>query len=155
MSFNLPFIRNKSELNTIARKDYMGSLLQDMLDEFRSFNMPQFIGSERSLLPRTDVSETDSEYCLEVELPGMDASDIELKIDNNILTIKGNKIEKSENKDKNYYMRERYYGEFQRSITLPSNIQEESITARFGDGILYIRIPKKEQSKSKRIEVQR
>jgi HSP20 family protein len=88
-----------------------------------------------------------------VELPGMQAKDIELKIDNNMLTIKGKRDETTESKEKNYYMRERYYGIFQRSITLPSNIDEMHIDAQFDNGILCINIPKKEIGKTKKIDI--
>ncbi|XP_044733493.1 small heat shock protein C4-like [Chrysoperla carnea] len=95
--------------------------------------------------------ENDSEYNLEMELPGITQDNIDLKIDSNILTIEGKKEQSPEKKDHNYHMQERYYGSFYRSISLPSNIDEEHIEAQFKDGILSIKIPKKEQSKAKKI----
>ena len=94
------------------------------------------------LSPRIDVSETDDEYKIEAELPGINQKEIDVKIDNNILTIKGKKEDTKEKKDKNYHLRERYYGTFQRSISLPSNIESDKIDASFKNGVLHIVVPK-------------
>ncbi|ROT47518.1 Hsp20/alpha crystallin family protein [Candidatus Cardinium hertigii] len=153
MTFNLPFIKHKSDEGNLTRRDHFHNLFNDLFNEFYSFPTSASVGNERSILPRTDISETDSAYCIEVELPGMQAKDIELKIDNNMLTIKGKRDETTESKEKNYYMRERYYGIFQRSITLPSNIDEMHIDAQFDNGILCINIPKKEIGKTKKIDI--
>ena len=83
----------------------------------------------------------------------MKQSDIELQLNNNILTIKGKIEESAESEEKNYFMRERYYGSFQRSITLPNNVIEDNIDATFKDGILNITINKKPGSSIKKIEV--
>jgi len=93
------------------------------------------------------------EYRLELELPGVLQDNIDIKVDSNILTIEGTKEKISENKDLNYHMQERYYGSFYRSISLPSNINEEHIEAKFKDGILQIKIPKKEHSTAKKIKL--
>ncbi|AWN82053.1 Hsp20/alpha crystallin family protein [Candidatus Cardinium hertigii] len=154
MTFHLPFVKHKSDGSNLVRRDYFHNLFNELFNnDFYTFPTSFAAGNEKSILPRTDISETDAAYCIEVELPGMQANDIELKIDNNILTIRGKKEETTEDKDKNYYMRERYYGIFQRSITLPSNISEEHIDAQFDNGILCIRIPKREAGKTKKIEI--
>jgi HSP20 family protein len=106
-----------------------------------------------SLLPRLNISETDNKYFIEAELPGVKQSDLELKLDNNILVIKGRTEESKESKERNYFMRERYYGSFQRSLTLPNNINENDIIANFKDGILNIEITKKLENSTKNIEV--
>ncbi|MCC8369016.1 MAG: Hsp20/alpha crystallin family protein [Rickettsia endosymbiont of Oxypoda opaca] len=153
MAFNLPRIRNKAEVNNNARYSYLDNIFNEFFNDFYSLTNSGLTDIARNLAPRTDISETDTEYNLEVELPGVVQQNIELKIDNNILTIKGSREESSEDKNKNYHMRERYYGTFQRSISLPLNINEEDIEARFENGILHIKIPKKEQSTSRKIEV--
>ena len=109
--------------------------------------------SDLDISPRIDISETDEGYLLEGELPGLKENEIDIKIDNNILTIKGKKEEFSEEKNKNYYLKERYSGSFQRSISLPNNINEEGIDANFEDGILRINIPKKNQENAKKIQI--
>lgn len=103
--------------------------------------------------PTMDISTTDDAYCVELDLPGMTKDNIDIKIDNNLLTIKGNKSEEKETKKKDYYSRERSYGEFYRSVSLPSNIDESKIAAQFRDGVLEISIPKKETSTSRSVEI--
>lgn len=153
MAFNLPRIRNKSELqNNSNKRSYIDDVFNNFFNEIASFSYPTSY-NDRMLSPRTDIMENDSEYNLEMELPGVTQGNIDLKIDSNILTIEGKKEQSSEKKDHNYHMQERYYGSFYRSISLPSNIDEEHIEAQFKDGILSIKIPKKEQSKAKKIKV--
>ena len=105
------------------------------------------------LSPRIDISETDNEYKIEAELPGINQKEIDVKIDNNILTIKGKKEDVKEEKEKNYHLRERYYGAFQRSISLPNNIEPEKIKASFENGVLNISVPKSDKRAPKKIEI--
>ncbi|MFV9936769.1 MAG: Hsp20/alpha crystallin family protein, partial [Rickettsia endosymbiont of Haemaphysalis japonica] len=152
MAFNLPFIKNKSELqNNFNRRSYVDDVFNNFFNEISSFSYPTLSSSDRTLSPRTDIIENDLEYRLELELPGVLQDNIDIKVDSNILTIEGTKEKISENKDLNYHMQERYYGSFYRSISLPSNINEEHIEAKFKDGILKIKIPKKEHSTAKKI----
>ncbi|KJV55779.1 hsp20/alpha crystallin family protein [Orientia chuto str. Dubai] len=144
--------RNKLDNRNNVRHDYLSNVLSDFLNEFSSFPSSLFY-EDKSLSPRLDISETDTEYNLEIELPGVKQQDVDLKIDNNVLTIQGHKGEQSEEKEKNYCMRERYYGSFKRSISLPSNIDENNIGATFNHGILHIKIAKKEQNKARKIEI--
>ncbi|KJW02136.1 hsp20/alpha crystallin family protein [Rickettsia endosymbiont of Ixodes pacificus] len=151
MAFNLPRVRNKSELqNNSSRRSYVDDIFTNFFNEISSWPSAY---NDRVLSPRTDIIENDSDYSLEMELPGVIQDNIDLKIDNNILTIEGKKEQSSEKKDHNYHMQERYYGSFYRSISLPSNIDEEHIEAQVTDGVLSIKIPKKEQSKAKKIKV--
>lgn len=154
MAFNLPFIKNKSELqNNFNRRSYVDDVFNNFFNEISSFSYPTLSSSDRTLSPRTDIIENDLEYRLELELPGVLQDNIDIKVDSNILTIEGTKEKISENKDLNYHMQERYYGSFYRSISLPSNINEEHIEAKFKDGILQIKIPKKEHSTAKKIKL--
>jgi len=107
------------------------------------------------LLPSIDVSETDREIEVKADLPGLDEKDIELTLDENILTIRGEKKDEREEKKRDYYLMERSYGSFERSIPLPGNIDPEGVNARFKNGVLTVRIPKKGEEKStgKRIPV--
>jgi HSP20 family protein len=92
--------------------------------------------------PAVDLVEKDKEYEISAELPGMDASNIEVKLSNGVLTIKGEKQEEKEEKKKDYYLSERRYGSFQRSFQLPEGIDEEKIEANFDKGVLTIKLPK-------------
>jgi HSP20 family protein len=94
--------------------------------------------------PRVEVSETDRELKVEAELPGMDEKDLELFLDNGLLTLRGEK--KSETEDRNRRVSERYYGRFERQIPLPVEVQEDKINASFRKGVLTVTLPKSEQA---------
>jgi len=99
--------------------------------------------------PRVEVSETDRELKVEAELPGMDEKDLELLLDNGLLTLRGEK--KSETEDKNRRVSERYYGRFERQIPLPVEVQEDKISASFKKGVLTVTLPKSTEA-SERIK---
>lgn len=110
-----------------------------------------FTGTE----PSTDVSETDDEVEVSIELPGMDEKDIEVNISDEMLTVRGEKKAEREEKKKDYYLSERTYGSFHRAIPLPPGINTDKAEATFKKGVLTIRLPKTEEAKSRmrRIEV--
>ena len=155
MTFNLPSLL-KSETGSLwkNRRD-IDNILDDVFTNFYQSlpSLPTSQNIDGTFLPRIDISETDSAYHLEIEIPGIDRKDIDIRSENNILTITGKKESSSDHKERNYYAQERFYGTFKRSITLPSNIAEDDIDANFKDGVLEITIPKKEQKNAKRIEV--
>jgi HSP20 family protein len=97
--------------------------------------------------------ETDGEITVRAELPGLEAKDIDLNVSGDILSIRGEKKEKAEEKQKNYYSRESYYGAFQRSIRLPAEVQSDKVGASFKNGVLDIRLPKSEKAQSKKIDI--
>ena len=104
--------------------------------------------------PAVNVEETSDELILTAELPGMGEDDIELELENNILTISGEKREEREEGDeRRYHLWERTYGTFQRSFTLPRTVNAESIEARFKDGILHVHMPKQEEAKGRKIAI--
>jgi HSP20 family protein len=144
----LPRLRSKSE--SIRTRD---SIFDDLFNELYSLPTSFLSKSGMDLSPRIDISETDNEYKIEAELPGINQKEIDVKIDNNILTIKGKKEDIKEEKEKNYHLRERYYGAFQRSISLPNNIEPEKIKASFENGVLNISVPKNDKRTPKKIEI--
>lgn len=93
--------------------------------------------------PTVDISETDKALKLEAELPGLDEKDLEISISENVLTIKGEKHQESERKDRNYFYAERSYGSFCRQFTLPASVDEDKIEAAFNKGVLTINMPKR------------
>jgi len=153
MTINLPIFR--SRFTDIANnRENIENIFEEFFNDFNRPSSSLLSETVRaSLLPRLNISETDNKYFIEAELPGVKQSDLELKLDNNILVIKGKTEESKESKERNYFMRERYYGSFQRSLTLPNNINENDITANFKDGILNIEITKKLENSTKNIEV--
>jgi len=87
------------------------------------------------------------------ELPGVKKEDISIEVKDNILTIRGERSEDSEVKEENYYRRERSFGSFQRSFSMPTEVSPESIKASFKDGVLKIEVPKPEEKKPKQISI--
>jgi HSP20 family protein len=105
--------------------------------------------------PTVDVVETDTAYELTADLPGIDEKNIEVKLTQGGLTIKGEKQEEKEEKKKNYYLRERHVGSFERHFALPEGVDTDKIEASFKNGLLAVRLPKKPEAvkPEKKIEV--
>ena len=106
-----------------------------------------------SWTPAVDIAEHDDEYLVKVELPGVNKDEVKLTLENNILTIRGEKKQEKETKKENYHRVERSYGSFQRSFTLPAAVKADKIDASYKDGILTVSLPKAEEAISKQIEV--
>ncbi len=93
-------------------------------------------------MPAVDVSETDKAYEITAELPGMDEKNVEVRVANGVLTIKGEKQDEKEEKKKDYYMRERSFGSFERTFAVPDGVDSDKIEANFKKGILSVSLPK-------------
>lgn len=103
--------------------------------------------------PAVDVREDDDNYLVEVELPGLSEKDVEVKVENGVLTIASRKDESREEKDEGYIWKERRHYSFSRSFSLPDNVDGEKITANFKNGLLDVAVPKAPAAKPKLIEV--
>lgn len=103
--------------------------------------------------PLVDIFEKDNEIVIKTELPGMKQDDIEVNVENNILTISGERKQEDEVKKENYHRVERFYGSFQRSFTLPSIARTDAIVAEYSDGVLTLHVPKAEEAKPRKIPV--
>jgi len=103
-------------------------------------------------IPAVDIKEEDGTFQLYIDLPGMDKSDINISMENNVLTLQGDR--KNEKKKKEYYRLERSSGKFHRRFTLPETADEKKIAATMEKGVLTISIPKKETSKPRSIPIQ-
>jgi HSP20 family protein len=132
-------------------------------DAFRSF--PGISGSRWELpdvtpimlSPSLDIKETEEDYVVSVEVPGVDKDDIDIRVEDNILTIQGEKKQETRKDEENYHCVERRYGSFARTLSLPQDANAEDIQASFKDGVLSIRINRKaktESEEAKKIEVQ-
>jgi HSP20 family protein len=108
-----------------------------------------------AIAPAVDVAETNGDFEITAELPGLDAKDLDVTIANGALTIKGEKKESREEQKKDYYLSERRYGSFVRSFALPESIDTDRIAASFAKGVLTLKLPKsaKAQQDTKKIEV--
>jgi HSP20 family protein len=111
----------------------------------QGFNMPA--------LPSMDISETDKVLEITAELPGLEKKDIELNVADNLLTIRGEKKNEREEKNKDYHLVERSYGSFARSVELPSGVKIEDIAAEIADGVLKITVQKPAPKQAKKIEI--
>jgi len=135
----VPVKRTQSEDTLTNLHNNIDRLFDDF---FRGFDLAPFGESFGTFSPCIDVKENDNNYQVTAELPGMDENDIEVTMDRNSLTIRGEKKQEMEDKGQNYYRMERSYGSFQRSISLPPGIESDKIDANFSKGILTIILPK-------------
>lgn len=130
--------------------------LFDSLAELRDDRMfwPKLIGRDE-LFPEIDETEDDKAIHISIELPGMDESDIDVSLAGRELTVRGEKKQEEELKEKDYFLRERTYGSFRRTIDLPVDIDERGIEAKFKKGVLSLKLPKtaEAQKKVKHIEI--
>lgn len=107
-------------------------------------------------MPAMDLTEEDNAFLATVELPGLTKKDIEVSVENNVVTVRGErKWEKEEEKKGDRFHRiERAYGKFERSFTLPSTVKADSVKAKFKDGVLELALPKAEESKARHVDIQ-
>jgi HSP20 family protein len=110
-------------------------------------------GQSSTWLPAVDVWETDDELVLAFDLPGIPEDKITVELDDNILTVSGERERTQEHSSDRFYRFERRYGTFSRSMTLPAGVTESDIAANYKDGVLEVRVPKPEEQKPKRIRV--
>lgn len=129
------------------------SLRKEFPEKFEDFLEEESSGRRR-WIPEVDVYETDNEIKLKAELPGVNKEDIEVNIENNVLTISGEKKTEKEETEENYHRIEREFGRFKRGIRLPEGTDKESIQAKYNDGVLEVSVPKTEKTKRKQIPVE-
>ncbi|UCD58800.1 MAG: Hsp20/alpha crystallin family protein, partial [Candidatus Hydrogenedentota bacterium] len=103
--------------------------------------------------PAVDVVEHDDKMVVKAELPGMTEKDVDISVEENVLTIKGEKKTEEEKKEKSYHRLERSYGMFQRSFILPTWVTPDKAKASFKDGVLEIELPKSEEVKPKQVKI--
>ncbi|MCK4391183.1 MAG: Hsp20/alpha crystallin family protein [Desulfobacterales bacterium] len=134
------------ELSTLRRE--MDTLWNRFFGETR---FPKVFAQE--WMPSVDISETKENLVAKVELPGLEAKDIDISISGDVLTVRGEKKREKEKKEEHYHYRERYSGSFQRSFRLPVGVQGDKVDATFKNGVLKITLPKAEEAKKKEIEI--
>jgi HSP20 family protein len=108
---------------------------------------------ERMWAPALDISERKDAYVVTVEVPGIKAEDLDITLEDGLLTIQGERRFTQESTEQQFHRVERRYGSFRRSITLPAQVQAEQIEASFEDGVLEVIVPKAEEAKPKKISV--
>lgn len=160
----IPWGRNQNQAPTVYRGDDRNpflSLQRDMNrlfdDVFRSFDAhlpdPGSVGFFGGAWPSVELSDTDKEIRVTAEVPGLEENDIEVLLDKDVLTLRGEK--RSETEDKERHFSERFYGRFERRIPLGVEVEEDRIDARFRNGVLTVVLPKSEraQAQVRRIQI--
>lgn len=118
------------------------------LDPFRGFG-----NVFETRVPSVDFVEKDDAFTVTAEMPGMTDKDIDVSVSDDTLTIKGEKKEEREEKDKHYFLSERRYGSFQRSFRLPASVDRDSIDAQFENGVLTVSLPKSREAKARQKKI--
>jgi HSP20 family protein len=103
--------------------------------------------------PAMDIFDTQDAVVLKAELPGLTPEDIDIEIDDNVLTVKGERRFEDTVEDGRYYRLERAYGTFSRTVTLPQGVKSEEVSADFDNGVLHVRVPKADEVKPRKIAV--
>jgi HSP20 family protein len=130
------------------------STLQDRMNRlFRETQGPEEALTTTSFAPPVDVYEDEHTVTLKIEVPGIDEKDIDVRIENNVLTVHGERKFEKEEKEENFRRVERQYGSFTRTFTLPTTVDAEKVSANYDKGILKVVLPKKAEAKPKQIKV--
>jgi HSP20 family protein len=145
------FVPFRAAVNDVA-------LLQNRLNSiFSDFARPE-LGQEAlgvgSFVPPVDIYEDDQTLRLQIEIPGLKQEDIDVRLENQTLTVKGERKFESEQKEENYHRIERRFGTFVRSFTLPVTVDTSSIGARYENGVLSIDLAKKEAAKPRQVKIE-
>lgn len=132
-------------MSLIKRSNFISPFTNTFLTDF--FNNDRFLNNELLLaekMPAVNIEETDLMYMLEIAVPGMKKDEFVVDVADGMLTISAEHKEEAEKKDKNYTRKEFNYESFSRMFALPENIKEKEIDAEYKEGILYVKVPKKE-----------
>ena len=131
---------------------------QDRFNRLFNDTVSRFLGeggeiAQTGWLPPVDVYETDQNVVMKAELPGVDPKNVEIRVEDGTLYLKGERKFEKEVKDEDYHRVERSYGSFARSFALPASVDSEKATAEYKDGLLTLTLPKKEEAKPKTIKI--
>jgi len=133
--------------DVLSLREAMNQLMEE------SFVRPAAAQGGKNFVPALDLSETGEGYLVEAALPGVKPEDVEITVENNVLTIKGETRQETDSKDRNFHRLERRFGSFQRTIGLPTSVKADAIHASLTNGVLRLEIPKAEEVKPRKISV--
>lgn len=129
--------------------------LQEQINSLFDFGYPEMSGLfDRHLSPPVDIIEEDEGFLVTVDVPGVDKEDLDIAITRNILTVKGVKHEESKQKNRKSYRSESWSGSFQRTLSLPESVDPDKVEAQLKNGVLSIRVAKREELKPRQIAIQ-
>jgi HSP20 family protein len=154
----IPMSNLYNSLNVFDRFNEVVNLAREFEDKFGTFRTQTPDNTwglfEGDWSPRLDLFENDDAYFLKVDVPGVNEKDLELSLTNDVLTLKGKRDQSvGEKRGRRYQREERVFGSFQRTIPIPAPVNSEHIDANLKDGVLYITLSKREETKPKRISV--
>jgi len=138
------------ELNSL--QDRVNQLFNQTFGGFENFGFEQPLTSE-NFLPPVDIFEDEHNITMQAEIPGVKQEDLNITLENNVLTITGERKFQHEEKKENFHRMERRFGKFTRSFTLPASVDAENVIANFENGLLNITLPKREEFKAKQITI--
>ena len=133
--------------DVLSLREAMNQLMEE------SFVRPTTAQNGKNFVPALDLSETGEGYLVEAALPGVKPEDVEITVENNVLTIKGETRQETDSKERNFHRLERRFGSFQRTIGLPTTVKADAIKAELTNGVLRLEIPKAEEVKPRKISV--
>lgn len=128
--------------------------LRDEMNRLFNRTVGEGVSSGSAWTPAVDIFDTDQAIVLRAELPGLTPEDIDIEIDDNVLTLKGERRFEETVQEGRYYRLERAYGHFQRNITLPQGVKADEISASFDNGVLSVRVPKADEVRPRKIAVE-
>ena len=145
-------------MRSIARRPIQDlfSIHSDMNRLFDQWARPAWYraeGENLDWMPVVDILEANGHVEIRAEMPGLSEQDVQVSVTDDVLTLKGKKTQESEEDHQKYHRVERSYGQFQRSFTLPANLNPEAIKAKFTNGVLTVSIPKAEEVQPKEIQI--
>ena len=146
-------------MNTLTRWEPFRELstMRNVMDRFFDepfFDAPHMWGRQgEGFSAPLDIIEEQDHYLVKASVPGIDPNDVEITLTDNVLTLKGETKSEGETNEKNYHVRERRWGNFSRTVTLPMGVDSEKVEATHENGVLTLRLPKTESAKPKRITV--
>ncbi len=148
----MTLIRFKPESADVSPAQSPGDLLRDFMNLHFPF-FPQEKAGMNTWSPALDVHDDKDAFTVTLEAPGLNKEDFEISYHDGVLSIAGERKEETETKERNYFRRERFFGRFSRSVSLPAEVQPDKVTAAYKDGVLTVTLPKAEKAKPKQIEV--
>jgi len=150
----MPWRRKQDEPTAVGRQLEFRREYEDLVNRF--FGPDPWFSSRlfgQGFSPAVDVKESETEFVIKAEIPGIAQEDLNVSLTGDVLTISGEKKEEKEEKGENLYRVERSFGSFSRSLKMPIEIQEDKIEANYKDGILTLKLPKAESTKKKSIDI--
>lgn len=149
--FHTALTRRYPSAAFINRRDPLFELVERFFD--RGNASPNEAVESASWIPPVDLLETETSFVFTAELPGLDKKDLDISLEDNVLTVSGERTFNKESENDNYHRVERAYGTFRRAFSLPTGVDADKVDAKFKDGLLTLSVPKSETAKPRRIAI--